>query len=63
VKPRRGRPPLDREGPSVQLQVRFTAQQYDALCARAHAQRKSLSALVRATLGDRFLSPKNRRDA
>jgi hypothetical protein len=63
VTPRRGRPPLDPEGLSVQLNVRFTVKQYDALCARAYAQRKSLSALVRATLADRFLSPKNRRDA
>jgi hypothetical protein len=60
--PRRGRPPLDPEGPSVQLNVRFTAKQYDALCARARAQRASLSALIRATLADRVLSPKNRHD-
>jgi len=60
---RRGRPPLDPEGPSVQLNVRFTAKQYDALWARARAQRVSLSAMVRATLAERVLSPQNRRGA
>jgi len=63
MKRHRGRPPLDPEGPSVQLNVRLTAKQYDALCARARAQRASLSAMVRATLADRVVSPQNRRDA
>jgi hypothetical protein len=56
--PRRGRPPLDRDDPSVVVSVRLPSRQYDALCARAGRKGITLPAMIR-----RVLVLKNRRRA
>jgi hypothetical protein len=56
--PRRGRPPLDRNDPSVSISVRVASKQYDALCARAGQKGLTLPEMIR-----RLLALKNRRRA
>jgi hypothetical protein len=57
--PRRGRPPLDRDDPSVSISVRVPSKQYDALCARAGQKGLTLPEMIRRAL----LALKNRRGA
>lgn len=48
---KRGRPPLDPEGqPSVHYTMRLGSKQFDALCARARAERETLPQFIRRTL-------------
>jgi hypothetical protein len=58
---RRGRPPLDPDDPSVNLHIRLVSKQYDALCARAGQDRRTLPEMIRRAVQD--LVAKNRRDA
>ena len=58
---RRGRPPLDPDGPSVNVHLRLTSKHYDALAARADRERSSLPEVIRRTLV-RNLGDRNRRD-
>jgi hypothetical protein len=44
---RRGRPPLDDDGPSVAVSVRMPSRAYDALYARARRERVSVPEQVR----------------
>jgi hypothetical protein len=59
---RRGRPPLDPEAPSVSVSVRLVAKHYDAICARAGHDRRSLPDTIRRALTEHF-ALKNRRGA
>jgi len=58
--PRRGRPPLDPDGPSINVHLRLSSKQYDALCARASQQRETLLDMIRRALAENLVS-KNRR--
>ena len=49
-RPRRGRPRLEADDPSVRLSFRLPTKQYDALCTRAHDARVNLSEFVRTRL-------------
>ena len=59
---RRGRPPLDPTGPSVNVHLRLTSKHYDALAARADRARESLPEMIRRALVQN-LGDRNRRDA
>lgn len=60
---RRGRPPLDPEGDaSISVHLRLVAKHYDALCAHAGRERRSLPDTIRRALREHLVA-KNRRDA
>lgn len=43
----RGRPPLDRTDPCVPVHFRLPGRQFDALDARARAERRSMADVIR----------------
>jgi hypothetical protein len=58
---RRGRPPLDPDDPSISVSIRFALKHYDALCAQAGADRRTLPDTIRRALSAHLVR-KNRRD-
>jgi hypothetical protein len=52
---RRGRPPIDPNDVSVRLSVRLASKQYDAICARAGADRRTLPETIRRALADHLV--------
>jgi hypothetical protein len=46
-KPRRGRPALAPDDPSVSVHLRLPSSQYDELYARARAERSSVAEVIR----------------
>ena len=59
MKRRTGRPPLDPDDPSVEMCVTLPAKQYDALYARARAERVSIPEMMRRILWRRELKSVN----
>jgi hypothetical protein len=59
---RRGRPPLDTNDPSISVHVRLVSKHYDALCARAGQDRRTLPEQIRRALVEHLVA-KTRRDA
>jgi hypothetical protein len=61
MKPRRGRPPLDPDGPSVSVHLRLLSKDYDALFARAREQRVTVPQTIRrvlaANIGTQYRRP------
>jgi hypothetical protein len=55
---RPGRPPLDRDDPSVQMSLRLPARQYEALCRAATVYRTTVPDLVRLALVREIQKPK-----
>jgi hypothetical protein len=50
MKRRPGRPPLDAEDPSVKVTISLPARHFDALCALARQQARSLPAVIRQAI-------------
>jgi hypothetical protein len=57
---RRGRPPLDPEDHSISVHIRLVSKHYDALCARAGEDRRTLPDTIRRALAEHLVA-KNRR--
>jgi hypothetical protein len=51
---RRGRPPLDPDDPSVSVSVRMASKHYDAICAQAGHDRRTLPETIRRALSAHF---------
>ena len=58
---RPGRPPLDRDDPSVPLCVRVPGKHFDALCRVATETRTTLADLIRATVAETLRTQKSGR--
>ena len=54
---RPGRPPLDRDDPSIKLSLRLPSKRYEALCRAATSQRTTVPELIRRSLA-RYSLPK-----
>lgn len=57
---RRGRPPLDDAGKSVQVGLTLPAKEFDELCARARRQDLSIPEVIRRLIyGNTYLEKKS----